>query len=93
MSKTAMKLALEYISWQAFGECRIGEGPIPEAKDVVDALHQALAEPEQKPWWIQELEKHWGEGHSSHDTRRAAKVACDSFAGCFGPYDEKDDLK
>ena len=45
--REAAKLALEYISWQAFGECRIGEGPIPEAKDVVRALRKALAEPEQ----------------------------------------------
>lgn len=27
-------------------------------------------------WWAKELCKHWGEGHTSYDTRRAAKVAC-----------------
>lgn len=27
-------------------------------------------------WWLVELEKHWGNGESSSDTRRAAKVAC-----------------
>ncbi len=31
-------------------------------------------------WWEVELEKHWGSGQSSPDTRRAARVACNLAA-------------
>ncbi len=27
------------------------------------------------PWWIEELQRHWGNGEVDHDTRRAAKAA------------------
>lgn len=43
IDRYAMQQALEYISWYAFGECRIGIGQIPAPADVVAALRQALA--------------------------------------------------
>lgn len=58
---------------------------------IAAALSAAHAEPVAEPgedviaailhlrgplWWEQELARHWGDGHSSHDTRRAARVAC-----------------
>lgn len=43
----------------------------------VAAAPEALAEFKPGQWWLTELEKHWGHGESSDDTRRAAKVALD----------------
>ena len=48
--KEAMKLAAQYISWTAFGECRVfGDGPPPTAKETVDALTAVLALPDAQP--------------------------------------------
>ena len=51
------------------------------------------------PWWVDELTLHWGHGHSSHDTRRAAKTAIDqieaitkerdSIAACYEAREEE----
>ena len=40
----AMRLALAYVRWQAFGECRTAgrDGPPPTASDVEEALMAAL---------------------------------------------------
>jgi hypothetical protein len=42
--RKAMRMALEYVSWHANGECRVGTGPIPAPNDVVAALRAALGE-------------------------------------------------
>ncbi len=44
--REAMRMALEYVSWHANGECRVGTGPIPAPNDVVAALRAALGERE-----------------------------------------------
>jgi hypothetical protein len=42
-----------------------------------DDLHQTvpLSDFQEGQWWLLELQKHWSEGESSDETRRAAKVA------------------
>ena len=40
--REVMRMALEYVSWHAHGECRVGTGPIPASSDVVAALRAAL---------------------------------------------------
>ena len=40
------------------------------------------------PWWVDELTLHWGHGHSSHDTRRAAKTAIDQVEALIKERDE-----
>jgi hypothetical protein len=42
--REVMRMALEYVSWHAHGECRVGTGPIPAPNDVVAALRAALGE-------------------------------------------------
>lgn len=56
--KSAMQQALEYISWQAFGECRVGAGPIPQARDVVAALRAALDAPDKSDDRYLTLQRH-----------------------------------
>jgi hypothetical protein len=46
--RAVMQMALECISWQCFGDCRVGDGPIPTPSATVSALRQALAAKEQK---------------------------------------------
>ena len=36
-------------------------------------------------WWLEELEKHWGTGETTPQTRRAAKVALSFAEAYFGP--------
>lgn len=105
--REAAQLALEYISWQAFGECRIGEGPIPEAKDVVRALRKALAEPEQPARvpltnaQIKSIAYDYGAlpevitvASLLAYSRSLLEIAkSTNTSGCFGPHDEKDDNK
>lgn len=47
-----------------------------------------LAEFQPTQWWLEELEKHWGRGESSDDTRRAARVACEFVAAVFALRDK-----
>ena len=42
--REAMRQALEYVSWHAHGECRVGTGPVPAPSDVVASLRAALGE-------------------------------------------------
>ena len=44
--------------------------------------------PTKRPWYIEELEKHWGEGVMSFDTRRAAKTAIDQVEALTKERDE-----